>query len=207
MKYVLVQTFMRLKTGQSPAQEQEVEVRIEVPGRDFDVSEYRERARDLLKDIPAAKFKSGWTDWMPRRQEILELECENEDDIGPMDAFDIDELPLDEDGEVDEDGEPVPEYLSHEDWVGAQEASLIEQGLMPAPGSKPDKPKKAQGGDYIGDAARRLEPWKRYKIKNVYNKPEFPHEAVDILQPDFEFEDWKDERVSQLWKRAPGYKK
>ncbi len=94
----------------------------------------------------------------------------------------------------EEEDEEAP--LTHEEWEGAQKSALVEEGHL--------TPEEAFGGDRIGDAVERLKPFQRYKIKNVYDKPEFPVDAVDILEPDFEYADWAEDRVSQLWKRRLG---
>ena len=117
-------------------------------------------------------------------------------------TVDFQEPPADSIDPFVEYGDPIEDYedeeapLTHEEWEGAQKSALVEEGHL--------TPEEAFGGDRIGDAAERLKPWARYKIKNVYDKPEFPVDAVDILEPDFEYADWAEERVSQLWKRRLG---
>lgn len=220
-KVYFEQVFRRVKTGSSGKMEnniQDTTIRFEVTSTDEKTEQCVERARRLLKQSPGLRFRSGWTSWVLREnrfvdenlEEIL-VNVEIPADEPVMVNEEINQALLAEaensDGEgavtLDELVDVLPETEEIFEPVGTIELPEIsvtgrEEPEKPA---KPDKPEKV-APHVRGDAIERLKKYSRHKIKNVYDKPDFPVDAVEVLQPDFEYADWAEERVNKLWKRS-----
>ena len=61
--------------------------------------------------------------------------------------------------------------------------------------------------DIYFDAICRLAPYGRFKIKNVYDNdsfPDFPIDAIFIINPNFEYPDWDYRTVDELLEHCAG---
>lgn len=193
-KYFFEQDFRRVNTG--TGQRRDITIRIEVDSPNVNRGDYGRIAFQELKKKPGAGFLSGWTPWKLMDNRIVGDDVP-EEIFEPVDTIelplnDMVELPLDPVTEImdtmEGEGEIVtPEDLS--DMLPEYEEAAPLEIPVPAPHNR-------------DGAIERLKKYSRHKIKNVYDKPDFPIDAVDVLQPGFEYADWSEERVSQLWKRS-----
>lgn len=191
MSHVLEQKFYRVKSSGRGIRQ---ELLVQIP--DFDpatsVPVRRRMALDALFNLPDTRFKSGWTSWLFGTTTIVASEAVVV--VEHVEVEPVEEIPIEEQDENLPELEPgttVDAAPVVEEPVA--EESVVEEmsAAWPAPESTEDE---------ISAAKAALKPFSRFKIKTVYNDPDFPVDAVHVLQPDFEYPDWDHERVSKLWK-------
>ena len=181
------QKFYRMMTGGRKRQRQDIEVEVEV-NDDDNIAVCKRKAKKALYELPDTGFKSGWTVWFRGKHQIVELEDDSAEQQAAEAAAEAAVL----EDQMREDMEGAGLDPDTPD-TGAAEVVAEIVALDPSKGEVPPHVR--------GEAIERLKPFSRFKIKNVYDRPEFPVDAVKVLQPGFEYPDWEDERVNKLWKR------
>ena len=182
MAYIFEQKFYRQRTGgrRKSRQDKTVQIRIEDPN--MHPQERKQKAKQALYDLPDTGFLAGWTGWTFGKSRVIPEEEAVPVVHTPVPVHDVElEIVVPTPEVVEEEVAPEPEPV-------AEPVRIPQDVDVKAPHVR-------------GEAIERLKPFSRFKIKNVYEDEDFPVDAVMILQPDFEYPDWSEERVNKLWKR------
>ena len=180
MSFIFEQVFYRLKTGDRRVSPQTITVQVPVGDGSMHPQKRKSLAKKALYDLPGTGFKSGWTVWMFGKSRTIA-----EDQAQAIEHT------------------PEPHRPQRADTVYTHtDPGVTKPQTAPAPVEAVEEPTPEPEVEHTPETAKAaLKQFSRHKIKNVYDEPEFPIWAVDLLQPDFEYADWKEERVNKLWKR------